>query len=120
VALRELGQREPRIFGERLEEIAYVSNALVSGHEQRGARLRPKAAADAALATICFGASQHLRRRGTPLGAAALASVLRERAADLLFRDGRSALSAGAAPTVRTSATDGLLYTAEELEAALR
>lgn len=41
-ALRELHQDEPVVFGERMEEFAYLANVLVAGHERNGSRLRPK------------------------------------------------------------------------------
>ena len=55
-ALRELEELEPRLFGERMEELAYLTNVLLAGHERYGARLRPKEAADAVFATVCYGA----------------------------------------------------------------
>jgi hypothetical protein len=124
--LQHLQQVEPRVFGERMEEFAYLTNVLLAGHERGGERLRPKAAADAVLATVCYGAitEVHARRakgkRKEPPSPIELADVLRERSVDLLFRLASSALSSGGAPKVKTARKTGLLYSAEELEAALR
>lgn len=125
-ALRDLHQDEPIIFGERMEELAYLANVLVAGHERSGSRLRPKEAADAVIATVCFGAVVELRanppkaKRKAPPTSAELAAVLRQRGADFLFRVASSALAAGSAPKVRTAKKDGLIYSADELEAAIR
>lgn len=119
-ALRELGRDEPALFTERMEELAYLANVLIAGHERDGARLRPKAATDAALATVCYGAViEVLERRAKgarkgPASASELAGVLRDRAADLLFRGASRALG------LKKAAGDGLLYSAQELEAAIR
>jgi hypothetical protein len=124
-ALRELRRDEPALFGERMEEFAYLANVLLAGHERDGARLRPKAAAEAVLATVCYGAISEVRarrakgRRTEPVSPALLAGVLRERAVDLLFRGASSALAAGSVPELRSAKHDGLLYSAEELEIAI-
>lgn len=121
-ALRTLSHADPQLFGERMEEFAYLVNVLIAGHERDGARLRPKEAADAALATACFGAVLALRAqrgrgaratRKAPPSATELSEVLRNRSVDALFRSGSSALASGAATT-------GVLYALEDLEAALR
>lgn len=117
-ALRELRRDEPALFDERMEELSYLANVVLAGHERDGARLRPKAAADAVLATVCYGAVSELRARRTraerkePVSPAELAEVLRKRAVDLLFRSASNALAKGAASKVRTSKEDGLLYCA--------
>jgi hypothetical protein len=125
-ALRDLHQDEPILFGERMEEFAYLANVLVAGHERNGSRLRPKEAADAVIATVCFGAVLELRanpstttRKAHPTSAE-FAGVLRQRGVDLLFRVASSALAGGGAPKVKTAKKDGLLYSAEELESAIR
>jgi len=122
-ALREMSETEPKIFGERMEEFAYLVNVLVSGHERGGVRMRPKAAADAVFATVCYGAfiQQGARRTATRSkvkvkakpAPAAFAEVLRRQSADVLFRIASSALATGAEAS-------GLLYSEEELDAALR
>jgi hypothetical protein len=125
-ALRELGVDEPGIFGARMEEFAYLANVLLAGHERDGARLGPRASADAVLSTVCFGTIITLRaprargkRKRTP-APADFAKVLRRRTADWLFRIGSSALVTGAAPRVKGSKESGLLYSAEELETAIQ
>ena len=124
-ALRELSQSEPRLFSERMEELAYLVNVLLAGHECDGARLRPNAAADAVLATVCYGATIGLRtgrtkdKRTEPPTAADFAAALQQRPVDLLFRAASSALATGAAPQMKGSNKSGLLYSAEELEAAV-
>jgi Family of unknown function (DUF6178) len=126
-ALRDLGRDEPARFGERMEELAYLVNVVLAGHERDGSRLRPKEAADAVLATACYGAVLEIRAH-RPKGKASaksptpreLADVLRQRGVDLLFRVGSSAIAAGAAPKVKSGKTAGMLYSPEELEAAIR
>jgi hypothetical protein len=124
-ALRDLNQDEPLLFGERMEEFAYLANVLVAGHERNGSRLRPKEAADAAIATVCFGALLEVRarrskaKRKAPATSPEFAEVLRQLSVDLLFRRASSALSAGAAPNVKSAKKIGMLYSAEELESAI-
>lgn len=124
-ALRELSQSEPHLFGERMEELAYLANVLLAGHERDGARLRPKAAADAVLATVCYGVLIEMRQGRAPgkhqelPSPTAFAAVLRRRSIDLLFRLASSALATGAAAKVNGSKTSGLLYSADELDAAI-
>ncbi|HEY8943149.1 MAG TPA: DUF6178 family protein [Polyangiaceae bacterium] len=125
-AMRELHRETPALFDERMEELAYLANVVLAGHERDGARLRPKAAAEAVLATVSYGAINELSarqmkaKRKSPVSPTELAKLLRERAIDLLFRAASSALASGSAPNVRTAKSDGLLYSAEELEVALR
>lgn len=122
-ALRDLGRDDPTLFGERMEELAYLSNVLVAGHDRDGSRLRPREAADAVIATVCYGAALEVRASQpttkTPASAPAFAEVLRRCSADILFRVASRALATGAAPGVKTATTSGLLYSSEELEAAL-
>jgi hypothetical protein len=125
-ALRELSTSEPHLFGERMEEFAYLVNMLLAGHERGGDRLRPKAAADAVLATVCYGAVIELRSqrakgkcKQSP-SRAEFVEVLRGRSVDGLFRVASSALATGAAPKVTMAKKSGLLYSAEELDAAIR
>ena len=125
-AWRALSHDQPVLFGERMEELAYLANVVLAGHERDGTRLRPKAAADAVLATVCYGAVSEARarrakpKRKQPVSSTELAAVLRERAVDLLFRDASRALSTGAAPDVKAAKEAGLLYSAEDLETATR
>lgn len=125
-ALRNLNQDEPILFGERMEEFAYLANVLVAGHERNGSRLRPKEAADAVIATVCFGAvledrARHPKaKKKAPPTSETFMEILRHRGVDLLFRVASSALAAGAAPKVTSAKKDGLLYSAEEVETAIR
>lgn len=125
-ALRDLSRDEPSLFGERMEEFAYLANVLVAGHDRDGSRLRPKEAADAVIATVCYGALLEVRalrsktKRKAPPSSSDFAKVLRQRGADILFRVASSALAAGEAPGVKTAKKSGTLYSSEELEAAIR
>jgi hypothetical protein len=125
-ALRELSRSDARLFAHRLEEFAYLTNVLLAGHEREGARLRPKAAADAVLATVCYGALIDARarraapaKRSEPPSPSELAQVLRQRSVDLLFRLASNALVSGMAPRVKAAQESGVLYSAEDLESAL-
>ncbi len=122
-ALRDLSRDEPGLFGERMEEFAYLANVLIAGHERDGARLRPKEAADAVIATVCFGAVIEVRtrhpKRKVSLTPPDFAQVLRQRGVDLLFRVASSALAAGPVPNVKSARKAGVLYSAEELEAVI-
>jgi hypothetical protein len=97
-ALRELGEIDPTAFAERMEELVYLANVIAAGHERDGVRMSRRAAADAALATVCYGA---LLDRETNF-----VDVLRRRSADWLFRLASSSLPSG------------LVYRSEELETA--
>ncbi|HYD40045.1 MAG TPA: DUF6178 family protein [Anaeromyxobacter sp.] len=91
-ALRDLGAEVPTLFGERMEELAYLANVLVAGHDRDGARLGPKEAADAAIATVCYGAVIEVRARRSegerkaPPTPTEFGEVLRRRSGDVLFR----------------------------------
>lgn len=123
--LRRLHRDQPAVFAQRLEELAYLTNVLIAGHEKQGARLRPKAAADAAIATVCYGAVLEARSKVTKAKPSWRASpeqlldVLGRCSADRLFRDASHALATGAAVTRESARNDGLLYSADELEAEL-
>ncbi len=128
-ALRELSEAEPHLFGERMDELAYLANVLVAAQEHDGARLTPKAATEATLATVCFGAIVELRAAissGVPQNALRRspseewARLVRARSADALFRAASGVLASGAALHVPASEKSGLLYSADELDAALR
>lgn len=126
-ALRDLSRNDAHVFGERMEEFAYLANVLIAGHERDGSRLRPKEAADAVIATVCYGTVLEVRarhakaanRRESPTPTE-FAEVLRRRSVDVLFRVASSALATGAAPKVKSAKKSGLLYSAEDLEAAVR
>jgi hypothetical protein len=125
-ALRELSRDEPSLFGERMDEFAYLANVLVAGHNRDGSRLRPKEAADAVIATVCYGALLEVRalrsksQRRAPPSSPEFAEILRARCADVLFRVASGALAAGAAPGVKMAKKCGMLYSSAELEVAIR
>ncbi|MCL2178598.1 MAG: DUF6178 family protein [Cystobacterineae bacterium] len=125
-ALRNLGRDEPVLFGNRMEELAYLANVLVAGYDRDGTRLRPREATDAVIATVCYGALLELRasqpkvQRKIRPTASKFAEVLQRRSVDLLFRVASSALASGAVPGVPSAAKAGLLYSSEELETAIR
>lgn len=124
-ALRQLARDAPDLFSERMEELSYLANVVVAGHERDGGRLRPNEAAGAVLATVCFGvhlevqSGQTKARRAVRPTGSELMEALRRRSADLLFRIASSALASGASGVPSTKQA-GLLYSSDELEAAIR
>jgi len=103
-----------------MEEFAYLANVLVAGHERKGARLRATEAADAVIATVCYGAVVAIRASRPPakrkLAPTPLefTQVLHQHSADILFRVACGALAAG------NARESGLLHSEDELEHALR
>lgn len=101
-ALQTLHEESPALAGARMDELGYLANVLLAGAkggEAEGGRLRPVAAAEAALATVALGAelAAHEARGRTSLRRASLAEllrVLRRCAADVLFRGACSSLAA--------------------------
>ncbi|HEU5073401.1 MAG TPA: DUF6178 family protein [Polyangiaceae bacterium] len=124
-ALRQLSLDEPALFSERMEEFAYLTNVLIAGHDRDGSRLRLEEATDTALATVCYGATIDVQARRAkarlkaPPSRLEFVQVLRQQGVDILFRVASGALAAGAAPKVESATKTGLLYSADELEAAL-
>lgn len=118
-AMRGLADAAPKAYGERLEELAYLTNVLVAGATADGERLGPAAAADAALATIGLGAELIANERRKPTGRRAtvteILEIVRHHPADVLFRRASSALVGG---KVATSMV-GLVRDEREAEAAL-
>lgn len=111
-ALRELPLA---MFADRMDELAYLVNVLVAGHERDGMRMRPKEAADAVMATVALGAFIEGGSKKQPL-----LDVLRERGADVLFRTASHALASGTATASREAKSSGILYSAEELDSAAK
>lgn len=107
-ALLRLRDDDAARFGARMEELAYLANVIAAGHARDGERLRPKAASDAAMATVCYGA---MRASSEPT-VDALVDVLRQRSCDVLFRAASHALATSGVKA-------GLLYAAAELDAAI-
>lgn len=115
-ALQLLQQEKPDAFHQRMDELAYLSNVLVAGASDRGERFRPAQAAEAALATVYFGALLLLNERvdvRTPGSAQftpeALCQVLRTHPADWLFRNASRALVA------KDARSPGFLRSAEAI-----
>jgi hypothetical protein len=114
--MQGLKQESAVLFGERMEELAYLANVLVAGEDLDGRRMRPGEAAEAALATVALGSEIEARRRrpgNRRAGADEHRAVLRTCPADLLFRRARGTLEAG---LVRSraeldAAIDGLAQT---------
>lgn len=109
-ALRHLGEESPATFAERLDELAYLVNVLYAGATTaNGGRMTTVDAAEAALATVSFGAELAAAEAVVPaidtpeLAAARLLAVISTQHADLLFRRACGALAAqGAAPFIRS------------------
>lgn len=122
-ALHRLHGTSPSAFAARLEELAYLANVLVAGHTREGERLGPREAAEAALATVGYGAHLEARAgrpgRPGPVRADELAAILAERPADLLFRAARHDLAARGARGGAGAAPEALLRSPDALEAAL-
>ncbi len=98
-ALQLLFEQNPECFHLRMEELAYLSNVLVAGANNKGARFRAAEAAEAALATCRLGAqlvhaerSDASQRLSQPVTPQALCQVLKAYGADLLFRRASSML----------------------------
>ena len=80
-ALADLARRNPTGHTERLRELGYLANTLLSGAGARGERLRPLDAAQAALATCNLG-FEHARPEHSA------ANQLDRLSCDVLFRIG--------------------------------
>ncbi len=116
VALRLLAEQDARAFGARMDELAYLANVLVAGAMKNGGRFEAAEAAEAALATVGFGAELEARGgRRRAATAAELCLVLRASPADALFRRASSILfvAKGRVGSV------GYLLGASELDEAL-
>lgn len=115
-ALQLLQQEKPDAFHQRMDELAYLSNVLVAGASDRGERFRPAQAAEAALATVYFGALLLLKERvdvrtpgSTQFTPEALCQVLRTHPADWLFRNASRVLVA------KDARSPGFLRSAEAI-----
>ena len=122
-ALRALSESEPTSFGERMEEIAYLTNVLVAGASTGAARFGVSEAAEAALATVAYGAELIARELGSvDQGDNAWASqvelcrVLKAHCADMLFRKASSTL----ASKKGSNQSLGFLRSGAELREAVR
>jgi hypothetical protein len=90
-AMRSLAERDPVRYGERSEELAYLTNVLLAGCSIEQRSLRPLEAVRVAIATcnlgLCMAISGPPSVRQEDVATEALA-VLRQRTADELFRCG--------------------------------
>jgi hypothetical protein len=85
-AMSDLRQSDPLLFSERVEELGYLVNVWIAGGEHAGRRPRPPEALETVLRTCEAGLRTHFEtKRIEPERAL---SVLREKSADRLFRDG--------------------------------
>ncbi len=122
VAMRQLGERDPKGFAERIEELAYLTNVIAAGAEGPHGRFRPDEAADAALATVALGAELQVqegrrtkRKKGSRAKPEELSEALGSTPADVLFRKARSALS----ERLGGAASPGLVYSEADVEETL-
>lgn len=99
-AMRRLGEEDPALFNQRLEELAYLANVIVAGADFHGRRLSPAEAAEAALLTVAFGAEQVVKIRSdkqrsgpTPITSKIRVGILYNLSCDILFRQACSSLS---------------------------
>ncbi len=84
-AMRELRARTIALHGQRMQELAYLANALGAGCSIEGRALRPMEAAHATVATCNLGMERLLQDE---TGQDAPISLLRRTGADKLFRVG--------------------------------
>lgn len=96
-AMRLLGEDEPSVFQERMEEFAYLTNVVVAGASKKGGRFELAEAAEAVLATVALGAELvacETRGKKRYATVTELRDVLRDCHADVLFRKASSTLVA--------------------------
>jgi hypothetical protein len=121
-AMRLLHDREPALFNERMEELEYLANVLMSGAGTADRRFRPVDAAEAVFATVGLGAELEAHDRGTAnhrdtvrATPTELCHVLRSCPVDLLFRRASRTL----VERNTEAASIGFLRSHEELEKLL-
>jgi hypothetical protein len=85
-ALGELRERAPSAYAERMEELAYLSNALVAAHAPNGRRLRPIEALELAITTCHRGLDATLAASGKAVRPEMALEVVSGTTLDLLFR----------------------------------
>ncbi len=98
-ALAELRDAAPERYAERLEELGYLANVLISAPQSGPRQLRPVEALEAAMTITSLG----LERAAKPAAladrsAASLAALLERTPADQLFRAAFHALCTGQTP----------------------
>ena len=119
-ALRSMASDDPARFDERMRELAYLANVLLSGATVDRKRMRPADATDASIQTVALGARLVLREHdpGSDPGAVSaedLRTVLRENSADRLFRKASSFLASRAL----TPKTEAFVRSKQQLETLL-
>jgi len=95
-ALHKLQTNSPEAFAHRLAELAYLANVLLAGAQTEGRRYQLAEAAEAALATVAYGAELEAQSRAPQSGRASpqqLREVLASCPADQLFRRACAALT---------------------------
>lgn len=120
-ALRCLADRAPWIYATRIEELAYLANAIVSGADWDGERFTRPQAAEAALANVELGALLDLSEAGLPPGRVTLEALtdrLEVSSVDTLFRRASSAVTS--LDLVRGVARTGFVRSRSELAAVRR
>jgi hypothetical protein len=83
--LVELSEREPGVYAERMEELAYLANVLVAGYAPLGRRMRPIEALEEAMRVCNAGLEQAVTEKLEPTDAEARA-VVSATPLDVLFR----------------------------------
>lgn len=84
-AMEELRAQDPKLYAQRLEELAFLANVLVAGADPgEGRSFRPAEAGSAAIATCAIGLEELAKREAPAKPQALLTRV----PADILFRLG--------------------------------
>jgi hypothetical protein len=111
-AMRVLSRTDTRVFEERMEELVYLSNVLVSGGETDGGRFERAEAVEAVVATVSLGLALYsTSEEGPASDAESLAQVLRTVHADRLFRRASRVLAGMQLP----DCGDALVHRAQDL-----
>ena len=99
-ALGELAGTAPERYAERMEELGYLANVLVSESQLGPRQLRPVEALEAALAITSLGLERAMsaETKGHSSSPDEVSALLAKTPADQLFRAGFRALCAGEVP----------------------
>lgn len=117
-ALQALREHHPVAFAARMEELAFLANALAAGALVAGRRLRPYEASEAALATVALGAELEAAPSAGRATVDALLGVLRDRPAEQLFSTASAALCAGTASSTRPTSSAGASSSSRDAQAS--
>lgn len=102
-AMRALGEENPGLLAERMEELGYLANVLIAGAKNGDGRFTPREAAEAVLSTVALGAALE----------GDLARAIRTCHVDVLFRRASGTL-------VRHGiAADGLLRNRSDVQSVV-